>query len=59
MHQKYDSSKLKSFIDEKFKKIFYPFTCILPNYVAHDITKEFWKNNHFENMTAFSENNNY
>ena len=26
------------------------FTCILPDYVAHDITKEFWKNSHFENM---------
>ena len=31
---------------------FYFFTCILPDYVAHDITKEFWKNSHFENMRA-------
>ena len=29
------------FINEKFKKIFYFFTCILPNYVPHEITKEF------------------
>ena len=40
------------FINKKLKKIFYFFTCILPNYVPHDITKEFWKNSHFENMTA-------
>ena len=25
---------------------------ILTDYVAHDITKVFWKNSHFENMTA-------
>ena len=41
VHKKYDSSKLKNFINEKFKKIFNFFTCILPNNVAHDITKEF------------------
>ena len=52
VHKKYDSSKLKNFINEKFKKIFNFFTCILPNNVAHDITKEFWKNSNFENMTA-------
>ena len=28
------------------------FTRIFPYYVAHDITKEFWKNNHYENTTA-------
>ena len=28
------------------------FTCILPDYVAQDITKDFWKNIHFENTTA-------
>ena len=37
---------------KKFKNWFSFFTCILPNYVAHDIIKEFWKNCHFENMTA-------
>ena len=40
------------FINEKFKKILYFFTCILPNYVPHEITKEFWKNSHFWNVTA-------
>ena len=28
------------------------FTCILPDYMAHSIPKEFWENSHFENMTA-------
>ena len=50
--KKYDIFKLKIFINKKFWKTFYFFTCILPDYVAHDITKEFWKNSHFENMTA-------
>ena len=40
------------FKNEKFKKIFHLFTCILPNYVPHEITKEFWKMSHFWNMTA-------
>ena len=40
------------FIKEKLKKTFYFLTCILPNYVPHEITKEFWKSSHFENMTA-------
>ena len=34
------------------KKIPYFFTCILPNYVPHEITKIFWKNSQFENMIA-------
>ena len=34
------------------KKIIYFFTCISPNYVPYEITKEFWKNTHFETMTA-------
>ena len=38
------------FINKKLKKSFYFFTCILPNYVALEITKEFWKNSQFENM---------
>ena len=25
---------------------------MLPDYMAHDIIKEFWRNSHFENMTA-------
>ena len=40
------------FINEKLKKLSHFFTSILPNYVPHEITKEFWKNSHFENMTA-------
>ena len=43
---------MKKFINEKFKFFFYFFVCILPDYVAHDIAKEFWKNSHFENVTA-------
>ena len=40
------------FINEKFNKILNFFTCILPNYVPNEIIKEFWKNSHFEKMTA-------
>ena len=32
--------------------LFLFFTCILSDYVADEITKEFWKNSHFENMRA-------
>ena len=39
-------------MSEKFIKQFYLFTCILPDYVSHDSSKEFWKNSHFENMRA-------
>ena len=35
-------------INGKFKNIFYLFTCIL----TLEITKEFWKNSHFRNVTA-------
>ena len=37
-------------INEKFRKYF--FTCIVPDYVPHEILKEFWKNSHFENLRA-------
>ena len=47
-----ETSKFRIFIIEKFKKIFYSFTYILDNYMAHETTKEFLKNSHFENMTA-------
>ena len=40
------------FIKKKLKQTFCFPTCILPNYVPHEITKEFWKNSHFENMRA-------
>ena len=32
---------IKFFFNKKFKNGFYFFTCILPDYVAHDISKEF------------------
>ena len=28
------------------------FTCILPDYMAHDSSKKFFKNSHFENRRA-------
>ena len=32
--------------------MFYSFTCILPDIVAHEITQNFWKNSFFENRRA-------
>ena len=52
MHKKTDKSIFKIFIYKKFKKQFYFFTCILPDYVFHESSKEFWKMSHFENMRA-------
>ena len=43
---------LKNCINEKFRKQLYFLTCILPDYMFHESPKEFWKNNHFENMRA-------
>ena len=40
------------FLIEKKSEFFYSFTYIFPDYMAHEITKEFRKNRHFENMTA-------
>ena len=37
---------------KEFKNRVYFFTCILPDYVAHDISKEFLENSHFEDTTA-------
>ena len=42
----------KFFINENLKIRIYFFTCILHNYVPHEIIKEFWKISHFENMTG-------
>jgi hypothetical protein len=37
------------------RKPFRPFyTCILPNFVVHDITKEIFKNSHFEDIARNS-----
>ena len=52
MHKKTDKSILKNCISEKFRKQLYFLTCILPDYMFHESPKEFWKNNHFENMRA-------
>ena len=40
------------FINQKFRKLILFFTCILPDYVSHESSKEFWKNSHFEKMRA-------
>ena len=42
----------KNFINEKFRKQSYFFTCILPDYVGHESLEDFLKNIHFENMRA-------
>ena len=42
----------KIFSNEKFKKIFYLFMCMLPDYLAHDITKKFEEKRRIENMTT-------
>ena len=40
------------FFSKKFKNCVYFFTCILPDYMAHNISKEFLEDSHFENTTA-------
>ena len=52
MRKKTESTIFKNSIGEKFRKQLYFFTCISPDYVFHESPKEFWKNNHFENMRA-------
>ena len=52
MRKKPELSIFKNCISEIFRKQLYFFTCILPDYVVHESPKEFWKNNHFENMRA-------
>ena len=52
MHEKRDKSKFKIFSIEKFKKILCSFTCILPDYMGHEATKQFLKSSHFKNMTV-------
>ena len=41
MHEKRDKSKFNIFIIEKVEKILYSFTCILPDYMSHETTKQF------------------
>ena len=42
----------QKFISEKFKKQFYSFICILPDYLSHESSKIFWKKRHFKDMRA-------
>jgi hypothetical protein len=42
----------KDVVSEKHRQQFCFFTCILPDFVAHEIFKELWKNIHFKNMKA-------
>ena len=42
----------KKVISKKFRKWFHSCTCILPDYVSDESSKEFWKNSHFENLRA-------
>ena len=46
MHKKREKSKLRFFIYKKFKKLFYFFTCILPDYVPNESYIEFSKDSH-------------
>ena len=52
MRKKPELSIFKNCISEMFRKQLYFFTCILPDYVFHESSKEFWRNSHFENMRA-------
>ena len=52
IRKKSDSTILKNFVREKFRKQFYFFTCILTDYLTHESLKVFWKNSDFENMGA-------
>ena len=40
------------FLIVKSSVIMYFFTCILLDYVTHEMTKDFWKNSHFKKMIA-------
>ena len=52
MRKKTDKTIIKKCNSVKFRKQRNFFTCISPDYVFHESPKEFWKNNHFENMRA-------
>ena len=49
---KWHKSNIKNLWMKSSEIVFIFFTCFLPDYMAHDIRKEFWKNVHFENMPA-------
>ena len=46
---------IQSFLFVKSSKNIFIFYCILLDRAAHEITKEFWKNSHFENIWRPSE----
>ena len=50
--EKYTKLNTIFFLIKSSEIAFIFFTCILPNYMANNIPKEFLKNNLFENMTA-------
>ena len=53
MHNKTESTMyIQKFYIKNFSKQLNFFTCIIPDNVFHESPKEFWKNNHFENMRA-------
>ena len=52
MRKKKELTIFKNCISEKFIKTTLFFIFILPDFVVHESPKEFWKNNHFENMRA-------
>ena len=45
-------NSLSYFLFSKFQEMLYSFNYILPDYLAHEITKEFLKISPFTNMTA-------
>ena len=52
MRKRPELSIFKNCISEMIRKQLYFLTFILPEYLFHESPKEFWKNNHFENMRA-------
>ena len=51
-HLKKRQKHIKDLWLKKSDFFFHSFTCIFSDYIANDITKEFWKISDFENMTA-------
>ena len=52
MRKKPELSMFQNCISEMFRKQLCFFTCILPDYMFHESSNEFWKNSHFGNMRA-------
>ena len=47
-----DKIRFKNFIIIKEQETILFFICILPDYVSHESSKEFWRNSYFEHMRA-------